>query len=371
MHDIKVNVKGDGTLLHQETTIRLGTTKEKKRARLAFVLDDTIEGSFFYVKFQHPRATYLKRCGSDITLTVPTEVLTYEGKWLISFIATNTLIENETISGTYAYVSEPHDAVVVPGILGSSVYIYEQEYIRTWIEGTKAVFEIPSTVKRIGPYFLQDYPLEIDVVMSNTVIEIGDHAFYLTKIKSITFPEGSGVVTFKDYAFYRINSLQEFVVPNSVVNYGKYCFSNSSINKLTFEAGSKLTYFPNYAFNNIGFSELELPRGTLGFNTTGQVISDNRLLTKLTLPNTFNTVIQAIHIRNNSALNNIVLEGGWNCSANFSNTELTKESIINMFNALKNLSGQSSKSLTLGSSNLAKVTSSDIQIATAKNWTIS
>jgi len=42
-----------------------------------------------------------------------------------------------------------------------------------------------------------------------------------------------------------------------------------------------------------------------------------------------------------------------------------------MFASLKNLTGSSAKALTLGSDNLAKITTTDIAVATAKNWTIS
>ena len=42
-----------------------------------------------------------------------------------------------------------------------------------------------------------------------------------------------------------------------------------------------------------------------------------------------------------------------------------------MFYALKNLNGQSAKSLTLGLDNLAKLNQSQIEIATNKNWTLS
>ena len=60
------------------------------------------------------------------------------------------------------------------------------------------------------------------------------------------------------------------------------------------------------------------------------------------------------------------------CSANFSNcTSLTHESIINMLYSLKNLTGGSAKSLTLGATNLAKINDTEKAIATNKNWTLS
>ena len=45
--------------------------------------------------------------------------------------------------------------------------------------------------------------------------------------------------------------------------------------------------------------------------------------------------------------------------------------VINMLNALKDLTGQTAKSLTIGATNLAKLTNAQKGIATDKNWTLS
>ena len=44
--------------------------------------------------------------------------------------------------------------------------------------------------------------------------------------------------------------------------------------------------------------------------------------------------------------------------------------MIAMFRALKDLTGQGAKVLTLGSTNLARLQSGDIDIALNKNWSI-
>ena len=131
--------------------------------------------------------------------------------------------------------------------------------------------------------------------------------------------------------------------------------------------------FPTYSFAYLQtLTYLELPKGVAGFSGSGQTISYCSSLKTLKLPNTFSLVIQAYHIRDNEELTEIILENGWNCSANFSNcNNLTSSSMVAMFNALKNLTGQTSKTLTLGSTNLSKLTSSQIAIATSKNWTVS
>jgi len=51
-------------------------------------------------------------------------------------------------------------------------------------------------------------------------------------------------------------------------------------------------------------------------------------------------------------------------------SNLTVESMVAMFNNLKNLTDETAKTLTLGSTNLAKLTDEQKAIATNKNWTL-
>lgn len=50
------------------------------------------------------------------------------------------------------------------------------------------------------------------------------------------------------------------------------------------------------------------------------------------------------------------------------NTLLDKNSIMSAINALKDLTGETSQTLTLGATNLNKLTDEQKAIATAKNW---
>lgn len=70
-------------------------------------------------------------------------------------------------------------------------------------------------------------------------------------------------------------------------------------------------------------------------------------------------------------LEDIQLGQDWNMSLrlNVSN-KITVESMVAMFNSLKDLTGETAKTLTLGATNLAKLTDEQKQIATDKNWTL-
>lgn len=70
-------------------------------------------------------------------------------------------------------------------------------------------------------------------------------------------------------------------------------------------------------------------------------------------------------------LEDVQLGQDWNMSLrlNVSN-KITVESMVAMFNSLKDLTGETAKTLTLGATNLAKLTDEQKQIATNKNWTL-
>lgn len=72
-----------------------------------------------------------------------------------------------------------------------------------------------------------------------------------------------------------------------------------------------------------------------------------------------------------TALEDVQLGQDWNMSLrlNVSNN-LTVDSMVAMFSSLKDLTGDTAKTLTLGSTNLAKLTDEQKAIATNKNWTL-
>lgn len=72
-----------------------------------------------------------------------------------------------------------------------------------------------------------------------------------------------------------------------------------------------------------------------------------------------------------TALENIELGQDWNISVTFSfTTALTVDSIVAMFESLKDLTDDTAKTLTLGETNLAKLTDEQKAIAINKNWTL-
>lgn len=51
-------------------------------------------------------------------------------------------------------------------------------------------------------------------------------------------------------------------------------------------------------------------------------------------------------------------------------TKFTREALVEIIGNLRDMTGSTAKTLTMGSTNMAKLTTDDIAVATAKNWTI-
>lgn len=154
-----------------------------------------------------------------------------------------------------------------------------------------------------------------------------------------------------EYAFEKCSNLKELTLPIL----GKHMFMGSSgITKIIVNDG--ITIMPEGALRDLkALKYIYIPSS----------IVDSQWLTK--------TNGYATYFLNNDVnIETIEVGDGWNASANFSvSNKLTKECIVNIFNNLKDLSGEDSKSLVFGEVNLAKLTDEEKAIATNKNWILS
>ena len=139
-----------------------------------------------------------------------------------------------------------------------------------------------------------------------------------------------------------------------------------------FHSNSKIETLGSYALWENNIEEIYLPANLKTLSGNTYVIKNCESLCYLWIPNSITTPIPANAIYGCTSLETIELEEDFNVSANFSNcTNLSAVSIVSMFHSLKDLSGTTAKTLTLGATNLAKVTDQDLDIALDKNWTIS
>jgi hypothetical protein len=371
-YEINIHADKTGKLITSDFPLTISVFKESRRVRLNFTIDAEIDSEYHYLKLTHQRTNYLYRV-HDNTFEIPKAVTAWEGRWEISFICCDEPANSSSvITANYIYASEPVIANVARGNLGSNSTTEEQNLLRELVEGTFDEFEIPNTASFIGSYFLSNYAQAFTLIIPSSVITIKDRILYDSGCTNIIFEEGSQLKTLEDYAIYRIANLSDITFPKSIDTWGKYILGSCGCGIVRFEAVSNLRALGSYAFWNVpNLTKLYLPDRLQTLSGGTAVIKNCPILNEVWIPNTIISAIPATAIQDCIVLNKITLQGNFNASANFSNViNLTKESIVLMFQALKDLSGGGAKVLTLGAANLAKCTQEELDIALNKNWSL-
>ena len=154
-----------------------------------------------------------------------------------------------------------------------------------------------------------------------------------------------------------------------------YCFSNcKSLSQLTLPEGFGMNAKNiTFCFSNCNaLSSLHLPDGFghLANNNLG-VFNKCSALTSLHLPDGFGQNASSTYgcYTNCTSLTNITGNPNYSVSVNFTAAQnLTHDSLMVIINGLQTVT--SKQTLTLGSTNLAKLTEADKKIATDKGWTL-
>lgn len=185
----------------------------------------------------------------------------------------------------------------------------------------------------------EDFPTEIEK------IEGGEELYFSTDgrtyTKKVVIPDN--IKTIGGSAYYGCKKLKEIVIPNSVTSIG------------------------NFALQDSGITSISLPNSVTSIGMYG--IAGCKNLTYMFLPSSI-TSVNTRPFNTNNALREVVLGEGFNCSIDISSGTYTVEVMVAMFEALKDNTGETAKTLTLGATNLNKLTDEQKAIVTNKNWNL-
>ena len=196
---------------------------------------------------------------------------------------------------------------------------------------------------------------------------------------NITIPDS--VVGIKEYAFSNCSGLKSITIPKSVTGLGSYggvggtvfigCNALTSIkvdaDNTQFDSRDNCNAIIQISNNRliVGCKNTIIPNSVTAIG--GLSFSGQSELTSITIPNSV-TIIVSTAFKDCIGLTNVTVENEFNSSLYISAGSYTPEVMINIFNNLKDLTGETSKTISLGIDNLAKLTEEQKAIATNKNW---
>ena len=235
------------------------------------------------------------------------------------------------------------------GSLIGDIPVGDNTALKKLIEGTATSFTVPDGVTKIYKYTFQDKTALTSVILPSSLTSIEYYAFSgCTGLTSVTIPDSVTAIVYR--AFSGCSSLTSLTLPNN--NVSTY-------------------YIDSWAFSGCGLTSLSIPSSVSSLSQG--VFAANYSLSTLSLPGTainFNTSTNPFY--SCSALENVTLGSGFNGQGlNLSvSTLYTEATIVGWLNALLDRTGQAARTLTMGATNLAKLTAEEIAIATNKNWNL-
>lgn len=211
------------------------------------------------------------------------------------------------------------------------------------------------------------------VIGQNTTISYSRTTSTLSNCRSLksVYVPTTQITQVANSSFYYCYGLEKVYFSNVTAINGVGNFTMCyGLKKLSFP---KLTTLPDIFSQLYSLEELEVP--SLTSITTANRFLCCPNLKKLTIPSTcttfptksgtnplFSKYIEVLELYEDFEINNVDLTDDIN---------LTRTCLIDILNKLKDVTGESETyTLTLGSTNLAKLTADEIAIGTAKGWTI-
>ena len=191
---------------------------------------------------------------------------------------------------------------------------------------------------------------------------------YFPYLRKIEFVNTNNITSIGSNAFQNCSSLTSTSLPDSLMSIGNYAFSGcSSLTSISLP-DSLASIESNVFYGCSSLTTVDLPDGLISMGSAFQQCSS---LTTINLPDSL-TSISGDAFWNCWSLENVTIENGFNCNnLNLSSsTRYSVETMVSWFNALADRTGQTAFKLTIGATNLNKLTAEQKAIATNKNWTL-
>lgn len=178
---------------------------------------------------------------------------------------------------------------------------------------------------------------------------------------------GGGETSIQRQAYQNNTDIEKLIISDSVKEIKEWAFSYATrLERIVFSENT--IYINQYAFENCkNLYKITLPSKIYSIGSFAFAQCDK--LTEVYLPKSLQNVANSA-FNSDGSLTKITLESGFATSLNVSKGSFTSAVMVNMFNAIADLTGKTAQTLTLGSTNLAKLTDEQKQIATDKNWNL-
>ena len=316
--------------------------------------------------------------------------------------------------------SRPTGDVTVPeGVTSLYQYIF---YFNSNVTSVK----LPESLTTLSSNAFSGCSNLVNVDVKNNVTAIPSSCFTRSKLSSFTF--SSAITVIGSYAFQQCSNLSvlTFNGNNKTVTISSYAFASSSISSVNFATDNiRLNINASCAFrycnsltNNcvetiinhcdrIGedcFQGCESITDVTITNAGNSMFRNCTMLTNCTLSSTITTMPSGLFadctalisidlpstisgetngalsrevsssyyfLKGCTNLETVTLGENWNMNLNLSvSTKYSIDVLVSILNNLKDLSGETAKTLILGGTNVAKLSDAQKAIATNKNWTL-
>lgn len=212
-------------------------------------------------------------------------------------------------------------------------------------------------------------PTEMKLVGLNgqNVPQLFTYAQVKTTLKKVEFVD-CHFTTFPNSCFSECVNLESVTIPEGIITISDKCFERCQFSSIKIPASVRT--IKGWAFNSNNNIESIYLSNILQLESYAFYNCGN--LATLFLPNTLKEISTANPFQGDLHIINVTIEDDFNCNAlNLSmSVRYTHDTILSWFNALKDRTGETSYTLTIGNTNLKKMTEEEIAIATNKNWII-